>query len=292
MNALMKPGVEWAEAAELRPLAPGEFAEIRRLARRAFGLDLKPGKEELVAARLRRLARSGGCQSYHELFRRAVEDASGETLAGMIDALATNHTSFLREPDHFAFLRDAVLPALGARGEVEVWSAACSTGEEAWTLAFVLNDAVRGSRIHVTATDISRKALAAAERAVYSSERCAGLPAAWKSRYFELADRTTGACRIRPEIRAQVSFHRLNLAEPFSPARRFPLIFCRNVMIYFDAETQERVAGRLAASLEPGGFLFVGHAENLTRFSPALEYVRPAVYRKAGRREGGWSRSS
>ena len=280
------------ETETLRPLAAREFAEIRTLARRAFGLDLKPGKEELVAARLRRLASSAGCRSYQEFYRRVLEDATGEALAAMIDALATNHTAFLREPDHFDFLRHTAIQALGPRGALEVWSAACSTGEEVWTLAFVLNDAVPSRRIRITGTDISRKALAVAERAAYTAERCAGLPAAWLSRYFAREDGAGQAYRIRPEIRAQAAFFRQNLVEPFALRRRFPLIFCRNAMIYFDAETQQRVAASLAAALEPGGYLFVGHAESLTRCSLSLEYVRPAVYRKPLKREGGWSRSS
>ncbi len=288
----MSTGADWTETEAVRPLAPREFAEIRELARRAFGLDLKPGKEELVAARLRRLAWNAGCRSYQEFCRRVLEDSTGESLAAMIDALATNHTSFLREPDHFDFLRDTAIPASGRRGDLEVWSAACSTGEEVWTLAFVLNDAFPTRRIRITGTDISRKALAVAEQAVYPAERCAGLPAAWLSRYFAREDRAGRVYRIRPEIRAQATFFRQNLLEPFALRRRFPLIFCRNAMIYFDAETQQRVASGLAAALEPGGYLFVGHAESLTRYSLPLEYVRPAVYRKSPKREGGWSRSS
>ena len=129
------------ETDTVRPLAPQEFEQIRQLAYRTFGLDLKPGKEELVSARLRKLVRGGGFRSFQEYYKSIVQDGTGKSLLTMIDALATNHTSFLREPDHFQFLRDHVVPELGGRDTFEVWSAACSTGEEVWTLAMVLNEA-------------------------------------------------------------------------------------------------------------------------------------------------------
>jgi chemotaxis protein methyltransferase CheR len=219
-----------------------------------------------------------------------VADSTGEALAAMIDALATNHTSFLREREHFKFLRDKVVPALRERGNVEVWCAACSTGEEVWTLACVLNEALPSSRIHITATDISRKALAVAQRAAYSAERCEGLPAAWLARYFAAETEGAGGYRVKPGMRAQAAFSRMNLMQAFARPRRFPVIFCRNAMIYFDAETQARATENLAASLEPGGYLFVGHAESLARSSAALEYIQPAVYRKPAAREGAWNR--
>jgi len=267
-----------------------EFERIRDLARRAFGLDLRPGKEQLVAARLGRLVRGCGLRSYRELIQRASEDRTGESLAAMIDALATNHTSFLRESDHFDFLRARVARELAGRDAVEVWSAACSTGEEVWTLAITLLEELPGRRIRVLATDISRKALAAARQGLYEQERCAGLPPRWIGPYFS---REAGAAlRVRPQVRELVSFARLNLVEPLATGRRFPVIFCRNVMIYFDADTQASVTRRLAERLEPGGYLFVGHAESLARFAHPLEYVRPAVYRKSAKRGGTWSRSS
>jgi chemotaxis protein methyltransferase CheR len=276
----MEPAVDWAAIA--RPLAPSEFDEIRRLARRTFGLDLKPGKEQLVAARLGRLMRGGGFHSYQQLYRHIVADSTGESLAALIDALATNHTAFLREPDHFTFLREQALPGLRRRSRIDVWCAACSTGEEAWTLACLLNDALPSGGFRVTATDVSRKALAAARRATYPAARCAALPAAWLSHYF-MPEPGGDALQVRPALRAQVAFSRLNLMEPVSFPSRFPVIFCRNVMIYFDAETQELAAGKLAASLEPGGYLFIGHAESLSRFTRWFEYVRPAVYRRAAK---------
>ena len=279
-----------AEIDSVRPLAPKEFDQIRQLAYRTFGLDLKTGKEELVSARLRKLVRGGGFHCFQDYYKSIVQDRTGVSLLAMIDALATNHTSFLREPDHFQFLRDQVVPGLGTRDAIEVWSAACSTGEEVWTLAMVLNEALPNRRVRITASDISNKALNSAQRAVYPAERCHGVSAAWLSRYFAAEGRPPVSYRIAPALRAQVAFRRVNLVESYSWPHPFPIIFCRNVMIYFDRQTQERVIAGLSQHLEPGGYLFVGHAESLTRVSHSLEYVRPAVYRKPGKKEARWNK--
>ena len=276
---------------ELRPLAAHEFEEIRLLAHRTFGLDLKAGKEELVSARLRRLVGNGNFRSYKDYCRHVLEDRTGQSLAAMIDALATNHTAFLREPDHFQFLREQVLPSLAHREGAELWSAACSTGEEVWTLACVMNEALPARKIQICASDISGRALAAAAQGVYPAERCKELPPAWLGRYFVADGRPPKSYQVNAEIRRQARFHRINLIEPFSWPRQFSVIFCRNVMIYFDQETQEQVVRKIADCLEPGGYLFVGHAESLSRVAHALEYVRPAIYRKPGKRGGTWAKS-
>jgi chemotaxis protein methyltransferase CheR len=287
----MKPPADWLEPDAAPALGARDFEQIRQLAHGAFGLDLKPGKEELVSARLRRVLRKGGFRSFQDYYRHVVADRTGVALAALIDALATNHTAFLREPDHFRFLREEVLPSLATRETLEVWSAACSTGEEVWTLAMVLNEALPSRRISIAASDISNQALHSAQAAEYPADRCQAMPAAWLSRYFVPGSGLVKTYRVAPRVRAQVNFRRINLVEPFSWPRPFPVVFCRNVMIYFDRQTQEQVVGRLAAWIEPGGYLFVGHAESLTRISHALDYVRPAVYRKPGKKEGRWSRS-
>ena len=285
----MKPPDEWLADAGTPVLGTRDFEQIRELAHGAFGLDLKPGKEDLVSSRLRRVVRKGRFHSFQDYYRHVVADRTGTALAAMIDALATNHTAFLREPDHFTLLREEVLPAFAKREKLEIWCAACATGEEVWTLAMTLNDASPGQQISITATDISNKALRAAEAAEYPAERCRGVPAAWLSRYFVPGKGAAHTFRVAPAIRAQARFCRVNLIQPLPWNRLFPVIFCRNVMIYFNSPTQEQVVSKLAASLEPGGYLFVGHAESLTRISHSLEYVRPAVYRKA-KKEGRWNR--
>jgi chemotaxis protein methyltransferase CheR len=280
----------WNDNDSIGPLGPGEFEQIRQLAWRTFGLDLKPGKEEMVAARLGRVLREGGFHSYRDYHRHVLADSTGHALAAMIDALATNHTAFLREPAHFDFFRDQVVPQI-ADGNPEIWCAACSTGEEVWTLAFLMNDALPSGQFRISATDISNKALQIARRAIYPAERCAGLPANWLKRYMVAMGTTPQSYQVSAEIRRQVSFQRVNLLDRVPWRKRFPAIFCRNVMIYFDQATQEHVVIQLSECLEPGGYLFVGHAESLTRIANSLEYVRPAIYRKPGKREGKWTKS-
>jgi chemotaxis protein methyltransferase CheR len=276
---------------QVRSLAAHEFDEIRRLAHRTFGLDLREGKEELVSARLRRLVGSGNFRSFREYSQHVLADKTGESLAAMIDALATNHTSFLREPDHFEFLRKEVLPSLAGREGVELWSAACSTGEEVWTLACVMKEALPARKIQISASDISNKALRIAANGVYSAERCKELPASWLKRYFVAKGRPPDRYQASAELRQQARFQRLNLIERFSWPRQFAAIFCRNVMIYFDRQTQEQVVNKLAECLEPGGYLFVGHAESLSRVNHTLDYVRPAIYRKPEKRSVQWRKS-
>jgi chemotaxis protein methyltransferase CheR len=280
----------WSASDGVRPLTAPEFEQIRSLAHRTFGLDLKPGKEELVAARLRRLVRELGCQSFQAYYRHVTADETGVSLAAMIDALTTNHTSFLREAEHFDFLRKEVLPQLSRCNPLEIWCAACSTGEEVWTLAFLLNDALPGRRIQVTGSDISTRTLRFAERAVYPADHCETVPRAWRDKYLEAVDAPVTAYRVSAAVQAQAGFRRVNLVEPLACQKRFPVIFCRNVMIYFDSATQEKVVRQLTAALEPGGYLFVGHAESLTRIPHTLEYVRPAVYRKPPEGKSRWHR--
>ncbi len=275
---------KWADQQLLPRLGGSDFEQLRQLAYREFGLDLKPGKEELVTARLRNLVQSGGFGSFRAYYRHVVEDRTGQSLCRLIDALVTNHTSFYREPDHFEFLKAQVLPQFARKDGIEVWSAACSTGEEVWTLACLLNDVLPGRRIQVAGSDISNRALRFASEAVYPLERCQGVPAGWLSRYFSAEKGPSQSYRVLPRIRSQANFQRMNLIAPPHDSKRFPVIFCRNVMIYFDRATQEKVIQYLSGRLEPGGYLFVGHAESLARVSHALEYVRPAVYRKTGAR--------
>jgi chemotaxis protein methyltransferase CheR len=263
-------------------LSEQEFESIRRLARQEFGLDLKRGKEELVAARLSKKLREHGMTSFRQYYRHVLEDSSGEALIGLIDALTTNHTSFLREPAHFNFLRDAIVPSLGRRARIDVWSAACSTGEEPYSIACSLLDAgVEPWRIRILASDISTRVLKSAQQGVYPADRFTGVPGDWMRKYLMRgAGKWEGWLRIRPEVRELVEFRRLNLIEPMNSVGRFQVIFCRNVMIYFDKATQEGVVGRLSEHLEHGGWFLVGHAESMAGLHQGLRYVRPAIYQK------------
>ena len=269
-------------------LSAREFDQIRRLAYEQFGLELREGKEQLVSARLSKLMRALKLSSFQQYYDYLLADRSGEALTAMIDALTTNHTSFFREPAHFDFLRSTVLPQLQSREQLAIWSAACSTGEEPYSITFcLLQYFARQSStpsIRILATDISTRVLAGARRAAYPEERFTGVPVQ-ELRPFLMrgTEKWKGWYRVKQQVRDLVEFRRLNLMSSFSQVGLFPLIFCRNVMIYFDKTTQESLVERLADCLEPGGYLLIGHAESLNRINHQLQYVQPAVYRKAGK---------
>ena len=274
-------------AEPIRPLTEREFANISRLAYEKFGLQLKPEKYELVTARLGKKVRAAGCRSFQEYYERVVEDRTGEALIELIDALATNFTNFLREPAHFDFLLKEVLPACTRTDHLAIWSAAFSTGEEPYTIACSVLDALQGAsrpQLRILATDISSKALAEARRGVYPGTKVENLPPAWLRAYFLRGDgKWKGWYRVKPEVVRSIEFRRLNLIEQTSHHELFRVIFCRNVMIYFDKATQQQLVARLTTHLEPGGYLFIGHSESLTGIDHPLAYVRPTVYRKASR---------
>ena len=265
-----------------RPLRASEFAKIRRLAYEIFGLDLRSGKETLVSARLGKQIRQTGCRSFDEYYDRVVTDLTGESLVELIDALTTNHTSFFREPAHFEFLRKTFVPEWNNRGVLDVWSAACSTGEDPYSIAMCLlnelGDAASG-KFRILATDISKRVLAKAQQGIYAAESFAAVPAAQLRKYWLRGNGDwAGAYRAKNELRALIEFRRLNLLDPVSHLGRFQLIFCRNVMIYFDRSTQQRVVEALFRVLSPGGYLLTGHAESLTGLHHGLRSVQPAVY--------------
>ena len=269
-----------------------EFRQISQLAHERFGLDLKPGKEALVASRLGKRLRQRGFRCFADYYRHVVEDRSGEALIELIDSLTTNHTSFLRERAHFEFLARAVMEELAGAKNLEIWSAACSSGEEPYSIAMCVSEAwsragSRNRSLHILATDISTRVLRIGQRGVYAAERFRELPEAWRRAYLlKGVAESAGHFKVRPELARQVEFERLNLIEPFRRQRLFHVIFCRNVMMYFDKATQQDIVQRLSACVEPGGYLFVGHSESLTGVRHDLEYVCPAIYRKPKRPAG------
>lgn len=265
-------------------LTPREFDQIRRLAYDHFGLELRPGKEHLVSARLSKLVRALNFKSFQQYYEFLLADKSGESLTAMVDALTTNHTSFFREQQHFDFLKKTILPSLKVRPRISIWSAACSTGEEPYSIAFclaqnLLPEELRKTRI--VATDISTRVLRIAQAGEYGEERFTGAMLQQLRPYLiKPESRANGSLQVKKELRAMIEFRQQNLMQNFSHLGSFPLIFCRNVMIYFDSATQEGLVQRLSEALEPGGYLFIGHAESLSRIHHSLDYVQPAIYRK------------
>jgi chemotaxis protein methyltransferase CheR len=267
-----------------------EFEFIRRLVYEHSRINLGPDKRELVSARLGKRLRA--CQlstleDYCDLLRA---DHEGNELAHLIDAISTNHTFFFREHAHFDFVRDRIVPELLARREPEraphlrAWSAACSSGEEPYSLAITLQQALAAARWgwRIEATDISHRILAKARAGIYRADVVEKLPPATLKACFQRGiGAQDGNYRVHPALAAGVSFQRLNLLEGDPPfAQPFHLIFCRNVMIYFDRPTQEELVQKLTRWLVPGGHLLVGHSESLTGIRHGLEGVKPAVYRR------------
>jgi chemotaxis protein methyltransferase CheR len=261
-------------------LHENEFEKIRRLAYKTCGLNLTPSKHRLVAARLGRMLTDLRLPSYRAYYDFVSADKTGVALAAMIDALTTNHTQFMREPAHFEYLRNVLLPTLRRRPRIDIWSAPCATGEEPYSIAMVLFAELGvppAPAFTIRSVDISTKALDKARAGVYQTHRLAGLSGAQILRFFRQT--SVGHFTVSPVLRQAVEFERVNLVEPLSDSRLYPLVFCRNLLIYFDTPTQEKVVRQLASRLEPGGHLFIGHSESLTALNHPLEYVQPAIYR-------------
>jgi chemotaxis protein methyltransferase CheR len=267
-------------------LSVRDFDRIRKLAFDYCGLDIERGKEELVASRLGKIMRGLDISSYGRYYDHVVADHTSKALVTMIDSLTTNHTSFFREPQHFAFLKSTVFPALANRSHIDIWSAASSSGEEPYSVAFAARDfyGEAGPELRILASDISTRILETAKNATYDVQRLTGIPMDLLQRYFLRGKGPASSLyRVKPSIRNNVRFERLNLMESFSGlSLHFPLILCRNVMIYFNATTQQELIERFYQQMEPGGYLFIGHSESLNRIAHNFEYIAPAIYRKPG----------
>jgi len=268
-------------------LSDRDLATITRLVYAKSGISLHSGKRALVTARLQKLLKRSGFSTFKEYIRYLQNDRSGHELTAMLDAIATNHTAFFREPQHFDFLAKVVLPPLRARGDTTPilgWSAACSTGEEPYTIAMTAFEqlgSTPGRPLRLLASDLSTKALARATEGIYKADRVAGLPRYLILKYFEKGDDLPAAAvRVSEHVRRVVEFRQLNLLEEPPSGRPLDFIFCRNALIYFDRSTQQGVVSRLEQRLGPGGYLFTSHSESLNGLKHGLTWVAPAVYRR------------
>jgi chemotaxis protein methyltransferase CheR len=265
-----------------------EFDFIRGLVYERSRINLTRDKRQLVSARLGKRLRATNLPTigeYCQLLR--APGAEGE-LAHLIDAISTNHTFFFRESAHFDFLRQTALPEMLTRSRSErwpqlrIWSAACSSGEEPYSIAMTLAEAGLTWSWQIHATDISHRVLERAANAIYSDELVQRLPPPMIRAHFQRGvGPQLGNHRVKSALRERVHFHHLNLLEGEPPfTELFHVVFCRNVMIYFDRPTQDELVTRLLRWLVPGGYLFVGHAESLTHLPHALNRIRPAIYQK------------
>ena len=266
-------------------LTDAQFQRISILLQSVCGIALNTGKQELVRGRLAKRLRALGLSNFSAYLAHLEADASGEELTQMVDVLTTNKTSFFREPQHFAHLAQNVLPALAARGgRVRLWSAGCSSGEEPYSLAIVLCECLPESDrpdARILATDICTRMVAATREALYGEEALRGVaPGLVQKHFVRVGTERPRRYRVADHVRRIVRPARLNLMEAWPMTGPFDIIFCRNVMIYFDRPTRQGLVERFWRILAPGGHLFVGHSESLTGWAHRFRYVQPAVYVK------------
>lgn len=262
-----------------------EFERFRTLIYDESGIALNDQKQGLVASRLSKRLRQLGLSSFSEYYDELMRDPQREEFTRMLDLISTNKTDFFREPRHFDFLRDEILPELTQEKTMRIWSSACSSGEEPYTIAMTLYDGVSDPSqwdFKVLATDLSTRVLAKAAAGIYDEERVRDVPSDTVRRHFlrGRGDRE-GQLKVKPHLVSMIRFRRLNLMDEQYPIKSpLDLIFCRNVMIYFDRPTQERLVNKFYRYLKPGGHLFIGHSESLQWVNHPFKTVAPTIYWK------------
>lgn len=271
-------------------LTTADFDRLAAILRREVGIELGETKQSLLLARLGSLMRTLGLHSYGQLANAIDQDPNGPLMLELVNRLSTNHTYFNREERHFNFLREVLVPhwreqlRRGPRTRIRVWSAACSTGEEAYNIAMTLaDDADMRTRSRVLGTDIASGAIETARRGRYSPRALEKLAPNWRARYIK---ETPDGGEIIPQIKDMIVFRRMNLVRERFPFRNsFDLVFCRNVLIYFHEDRRKEVLEKLVRSVEPDGYLVVGHSETVDRNHFGLSYVQPGVYKRTGRKK-------
>jgi chemotaxis protein methyltransferase CheR len=276
---------EMAMVGPHRSMSRKTFARFRGLIYRLSGIALGEGKEGLVRSRVSKRMRALGLEDYDLYLERLMADSSGDEIIHLLDVISTNVTSFYREERHFELLaRIGRQWCVEKRSRLRLWSAACSTGEEPYSMAMTLLEAMteRVLDLKILATDLSTRALDRARSGVYGAEKMACVPRDLRARYFQRDLKNPSLFRAGAELRKAVSCARLNLAEvPFPMSGPFDAVFCRNVMIYFDAEVRRRLLEQIHHLLRPGGYLFVGHSESLSGLTMGLKTVQASVYVKS-----------
>ncbi|HKK01959.1 MAG TPA: protein-glutamate O-methyltransferase CheR [Desulfuromonadales bacterium] len=266
-----------------------EFEALRTLIYQRFGINLTEQKRSLLVGRLQKLLRTKGFRTFQDYYAFLQKDASGQALSELINLISTNYTYFNREKDHFDYFYQTALPAVVTRlkqqnrKDLRVWCAGCSTGEEPYTLLMLMAEFLgsdyRNWDAGILATDISERVLSIARNGVYPEERVRQVPEQLRHKYF--SKRQDGQFEVRSDLRREATFRRFNLMNNQFPFKKpFQIIFCRNVMIYFDQPTRDALVHRFHQSTEPGGYLFIGHSETLGRNHDLYNYLIPAAYQK------------
>jgi chemotaxis protein methyltransferase CheR len=264
-------------------LSSQQFDKISRLVYQVSGIDLHEGKEELVKARLIKRLRHLKIFGFDRYLKYLANDKSGSEIRAMVDVLTTNKTNFFRESEHLDYLKKEIIPGI-EKEHIRIWSAGCSSGEEPYSIAIILCEAIPDigkSDIKILATDISDRMMERARLGLYDEETLKGMSLQLRHKYFEHAEaRDSHRYRVLPQLQSIVRFAKLNLMEEWPMRGLFDVIFCRNVMIYFDKQTQEKLVKRFWSQLREGGYLMVGHSESLTFLAHDYRYIKPAVYQK------------
>jgi chemotaxis protein methyltransferase CheR len=258
-----------------------EFGQFQRFILEAAGITLSDAKKALVSSRLAKRLQACRVANYGDYFRLLMSGESPQELQTAVDLLTTNETYFFREPKHFDFLRKQLkseaLPSAGLR----IWSAAASSGEEAYSITMLLEDCLPGQSWEVVASDISARVLARARAGHYPMERISNFPSGYLQRFcLKGQDEHEGTLLIERRLRNKVRFLQVNLNARLPHLGLFEVIFLRNVLIYFSLETKRKVVANLLGALKPGGYLLIGHSESLNEVSEAVQLVAPAIYRK------------
>ena len=270
----------------MKDITEKEFDKIRAHVKELFGINLGDEKRSLVYSRLRGVLQEQGLTDFSEYYKYLKNDKTGKATTVFIDKITTNHTFFMRESDHFDIFRDKALPFIkeeyGKQKDLRLWCAACSSGEESYTLQMIVQDFFKndpGWNIEMLATDISTTVLDKAVHGVYSNESVSTLPKDWQQKYFKPHE--TGTSIVVDSVKNKITYRKFNLMEDKFPfKKKFQIIFCRNVMIYFDAETRDTLVSKFYDLTEPGGYLFIGHSESLNHTGTKFKYISPATYRK------------
>jgi len=271
----------------LTEITDEEFNRIRDFIKIKLGINLSDVKKTLLQSRLNSILNEKGFDNFTLYFDDLLQDKSGDALVQFVNRVTTNHTYFMREKDHFDYLRDTALPYIyenhSQNRDLRLWCAACSTGEEPYTLEMIIQDFFRDKPdrwdTQILATDISTNVLLKAAQGAYSEENLKDLPNRWIHDYFiTYGDKHK---QVRNEIKKLIIFRKFNLMEEKFPFKKpFHIIFCRNVMIYFDSDTRDQLISKFYDATVTGGFLFIGHSESLNYKTTKYKYIKPAVYRK------------
>lgn len=269
---------------KLATISDQEFNQFQRFIYEAAGISLSSAKKAMICARLGKRVEQHGLSTYAGYFRLLESGEAPEEVQTAVDLLTTNETYFFREPKHFDWLRRVATTERDRSQPFRVWSAASSTGEEAYSIAMVLADCLGNVAWDVTATDVSTRVLERARAGHYSMQRTTHIPEAYLKRFcMKGVGEQHGTLLIQRALRQRVQFSQVNLNQALPPLGPFDVIFLRNVMIYFNDETKRQVVARLLTLLKPKGSFLIGHSETLHGISDTVEAIAPAIYRLRGR---------